>query len=398
MVGVSRPNPTQVLLVGLASVCLAACGSSSGSSPAWSPTPGTLLAWQVSAGTPAAPLPVSHRPPPPGLAIVWHVDAADPNRLVASDWSGREAGWMQFANRVTGIGEQSPDGSRVTVLNDLYASDGTLLTNGIAGGTWADDSRHLCEVRGPNGSDGGPQSTMVSANESIGVASPAWLYVSVPGASRRTVAEVGEFGDHGNIDVAACSLTSDRAVVTTSFTSTITNVSVYALSTGQMLYTSTPSPHVFAVAATHDGRFLAELNASCQGSIIYDLSRGGQVRTRVQGRYVEAFSWDATTAVTTGPLGNPSYVPAPVSMIDLGSHRTIWSARYPRGGLDVDPSGTAFLLAVAPVSTGYQQLSETVFVVDARGDTTTVAHYADAATGTGIPLEVVGETGSTRAC
>lgn len=396
--GVSRPNLRQVLLVGLASVCLSACAGSSGSSPAWSPAPGTVLAWQVSSATPAAPLAVAHRAPPPGLAVVWHVDAADPNRLVASDWTGHEAGWIQFASKVKGIGEQSPDGSRVAVLNALYASDGALLTNDIAGGTWADDSRHLCEVRGPNGSDGGAHSTMVSANESIGVASPAWLYVSVPGVSRRPVAQVGEFGDHGNIDVAACSLTADRAVVTSSFTVAITSVSVYALSTGKRLYTSTPSVQVFAVAATHDGRFLAELDASCQGSVIYDLSRGGQVIGRVQGGYVRAVSWDASSALTTGPMGNPSYAPAPVSMIDLGSHRTIWSARYPPGGLDVAPSGAAFLLAEAPVSAGYQPLSETVFVVDAHGDTTTVADHADAATGTGIPTEAVGETGSTRAC
>ncbi len=154
--GVSRPNLAHILLVGVASACLATCGGSSASSPGWSPAPGTVLAWQVSAGAPPAPLPVADHASPPGLPEVWHVDAANPSRVVASDWSGHHAGWMQFANRVAGIGEQSPDGSRVAVLNALYASDGTLLTNDIASGTWADDSRHLCEVRGPNGRTAAP--------------------------------------------------------------------------------------------------------------------------------------------------------------------------------------------------------------------------------------------------
>jgi len=49
---------------------------------------------------------------------------------------------------------------------------------------------------------------MISASDCVGVASPAWLYVSVLGQTRRPAAQVGEVGEHGNIVAASCSLTS----------------------------------------------------------------------------------------------------------------------------------------------------------------------------------------------
>src|SRR4029077_905150 len=142
--------------------------------------PGTLLTWTISAGQ-SAPQSIAHQAPPTGVAVVWTVGAADPRRLVASDWDGRAIGWIEFAASIRGLGEQSPDGSRVEIGNALYSSDGRLMASNLTGGTWADDSRPLCEVLGPDAAPPGQHSVQVSANTIVGVTSPAWLYVSLPG-------------------------------------------------------------------------------------------------------------------------------------------------------------------------------------------------------------------------
>jgi hypothetical protein len=41
-------------------------GKTSAAGPAWSPAPGAVLAWTVSAGSPG-PLPIAHQTPPTGL-------------------------------------------------------------------------------------------------------------------------------------------------------------------------------------------------------------------------------------------------------------------------------------------------------------------------------------------
>lgn len=153
------------------------------------------------------------------------------------------------------------------------------------------------------------------------------------------------------------------------------------------------------MAATHDGRFLAELDASCGGSVIYDLSHHGQIVGRVQGGFIRAFSWEATAVLTTGPLSNPSYRAMPLAVVDLGTHTTVWSAGLPLGGVDVGLSGAGFLIAVPPVSAGYQPLSESVFIVGPHGETTPLVNHADAATGSAIPTEAVGVSNSgTHSC
>jgi hypothetical protein len=305
---------------------------------------------------------------------------------------------MEFAASIRGLGEQSPDGSSVEIGNALYSSDGRLITSNLTGGTWADDSRHLCEVLGPNAAPAGQHSVSVSANTIVGVVSPAWLYVSLPGRNRRPITNVGDFSEHGNISVVSCSLTSDEAIVTTSAFVSITQISEYRLSTGKLLYSAEVRPSVFGVAATHDGSLIAEDDSACGGTVIRDLAHGGRVVAQLQGAYVKAFSWDGTSVLTNGPMGNPSDLPATVSVRTLSSGATVWSAELPPTDVNVEPAGSAFLLGVPPVSPGYEALSESVVVVDRHGAVTHVAVRAAMADASGVEEASVGGASSTGEC
>ena len=381
----------------VAVAALAGCGAGPGNQSQWSPAPGTLFTWSTGGGQTAA-LPIAHQAPPVGVAVVWTVGAADPKRLIASDWQGRAVGWMEFAASIRELGEQSPDGSGVEIGNALYSSDGQLIASNLTGGTWADDSRHLCEVLGPNGEAAGHHSVQVSANTTLGVLSPAWLYVSLPGHNRRPIAQVGDFSDHGNISVASCSLTSDEAIVTTSFIVSITRISEYRLSTGKLLYSAELGSSVFGVVATHDGTLIAEDDSACGGTVIRDLAHEDRVVAKLQGAYVKAFSWDGTSVLTNGPMGNPSNLPAIVSVRTLSSGVTVWSAELPPTDVNVEPAGSAFLLGVSPVSPGYEALSESVFVVNPHGAVTHVTVRADMADASGLEQASVGGTSSTGEC
>lgn len=381
----------------VAVAALAGCGGGLGTQPPWSPAPGTLLTWSTSAGQ-SAPLSIAHQAPPVGVAVVWTVAAANPKRLVASDWKGRAIGWMEFASSIRGLGEQSPDGSQVEIGNAMYSSDGRLVTSNLTGGTWADDSRHLCEILGPNGAPAGQHSVPVSANTIVGVASPAWLYVSLPGHNRRPITNVGDFNEHGNISVVSCSLTSDEAIVTTSAFVSITQISEYRLSTGKLLYSTEVGPSVFGVAATHDGALIAEDDSACGGTVIRDLAHEGRVVAQLQGAYVKAFSWDGTSVLTDGPMANPSNLPATVSIRTLSSGATLWSAEMPPADVNVEPAGSAFLLGVSPVSPGYKPLGESVFIIDRHGAATHVAVRAAMADASAVEQTSVGGTTSTGEC
>lgn len=400
-VGVPRRRPFCAVrqgLVGCAAVAtLAGCNGGSGTPPQWSPAPGALLNWATDSGQ-SAPLPITQKALPAGVAVFWTVDAADPRRLIASDWQGHAVGWMEFAASIRGLGEQSPDGSGVEIRNALYSSDGRLIASNLSGGTWADDSRHLCEVLGPNAAPPGQQSVQVSANTIVGVASPAWLYVSLPGHNRRPITQVGDFSDHGNISVVSCSLTSDEAIVTTSSFVSITQISEYRLSTGKLLYSAEVGSSVFGVVATHDGTLIAEDDSACGGTVIHDLAHAGRVAARLQGAYVKAFSWDGTSALTNGPMGNPSFAPTAVSVRTLSSGATVWSAALPPTDVNLEPAGSAFLLGVPPVSPGHEPLSESVFVVGGHGAVTQVAVRSAMAVASGVEQVSVGETSSTGNC
>lgn len=381
----------------VAVAALVGCGGGPGTQPQWSPAPGALLTWSTSGGQSAA-RPIAHQAPPAGVSVVWTVGAADPKRLIASDWQGRAVGWMEFAASIRELGDQSPDGSSVEIGTALYSSDGQLIASNVTGGTWADDSRHLCEVLGPNGGAAGQHSVPVSANTTLGMVSPAWLYVSLPGHNRRPIAQVGDFSDQGNISVASCSLTSDEAIVTTSFTVFITRIGEYRLSTGKLLYSAELGSSIFGFAATHDGTLIAEDNSACGGTVIRDLAHGGRVVAQLQGAYVKAFSWDGTSVLTNGPMGNPSNLPATVSVRTLSDGATVWSAELPPSDVNVEPAGSAFLLGVPPVSPGYEAFRESVFVVDRRGGVTHVADRADMADASGLEQASVGGTSSTGTC
>jgi hypothetical protein len=286
----------------------------------------------------------------------------------------------------------------VAIGSALYSSSGDLITSDLAGGVWAEDSSHLCEVRGPNGGPPGAHSVQTSPNTLVGVPSPAWLYVSSPGQSRRPVVQVGYFNDEGNVEVVSCSLRADEAVVASSFTVWIKTISVYRLSTGALLYSATPAPQVFGVAVTHDGRLLAEDDSSCGGTVIRDLSRDGQIVGHIQGSYVKAFSWNGAQVLTNGPSGNPSYVPASVAIRTLATATAVWSDELPPSEVDVQPSGSGFMLGVPPISAGYEPLSESAFIVNGQGAVTPVVSSADIAVSSGLVDASVGATTRTHAC
>lgn len=282
------------------------------------------------------------KPPPAGLPVFWHTAAGGSGTITATDWSGRDAGWIMFRGTLNWIGPQSPDGSRVVVGDEVVSSSGKVLGQ-FHGGMWADDNQHLCAVRATDGGRGAATLRRVSPNARVRVAPPAWLFLYAPGASVKRVVQVGGFSEYGNINVLACSVHSDRVVVQQTFIVHVTDIAVYRLSTGQLLHRYLPGIGVDDVVASHDGRFIAENGAEAYSSRVDQLPANRGVGT-VRGAYVSTFSWDGTTVETFGGT-SPT-----VTVTDWRTGRILWK----KDGYFLkiaDPAGHAVLLEQAHYGT-----------------------------------------------
>ena len=322
--------------------------------------------------------------PPKNISLIWYATTnplssrpPDPNpvyRLVALDWNGTLVGSLY----TTTMANQAPDGTRLFIGSGYADQSGTILAPplGLKGGPgFADDSRHVCEMRTATGS------------LPTGNGEPAWLYAGAIGSPLHRIVQFGQYGGQSAPGIVACSYQSDRAVIVEDVIAWTSEVRVYTLSTGALVYQHQyPSGQVASsVVASHDGRYLAEqtMSTDAQGFQVYGdtlirRTSDGTVVARLAGQSVVNFSWDGTRVITMpahGSVGNRE-----VRLVDWQRGQILWRLAEPAGvAADAPyvsalarPGGTDFMVGVS--ADGTRQLPvEQLWLVHANGSATAVA-------------------------
>lgn len=289
----------------------------------------------LSPGGSDAPTPYPQAPIPAatGIDLLWRSRAGDDQAMMleAVDWSGQVRGRLALPAPRGELGiSASPDGQRLLIQRssgyEILSAQGQISGTQLvdADYTWADDSRHLCEV----------------VTDDAAHPTAEAFYVAPDASQRRVAAWAWEGG--GGITVAACSASRDLMVLQLGqgddSAGHVTEYRVIRLSTGAVLRDVHPPQPVFAdngvrdtpgalatVSASLDGRLLAlepyngdsRIADAGMESIVDTVS--GRVLGHVKGP-VAAFSGDDRLALTwTG-------------VVDWQSGRTLWRPRYGDGG------------------------------------------------------------------
>ena len=272
-----------VVLVIVAAAC-------SGGGVIDAPAPSSTLAAH------ARPAPVQI-PPAAGFLSVKSGQAV--HALSVWSWNGRRVATVhtKAVAQCCGVDSLSPDGTRLLVSDsgpgatphaqvlDLHGRALAGVT-GLVNATWADDSRHLCDLR--------PHQLHQNFPEG-----PADLVLVDPGHGERVVAQVPGYGPHQGPAVLRCSVTGDDAVVADNVMGMNTSVTDVRLSTGR---TSTPKwvrppDTTDVVAVSGNGRYALEDGANATGvdSVIVD-TRSGATVAHVDGQ-PEGISWNGHLVV-----------------------------------------------------------------------------------------------------
>jgi hypothetical protein len=263
--------------------------------------------------------------PPAGTPVIWYSlsspwqSLADPQRLVAIDWTGTLVGTMYQTPATV----QSPDGSILaTPTGEYFDRTGTLMRTPSAPTYYpsvlADDNRSLCEL-------GTPASRASPGEE--------WLFVSRLDGSPRRVALAGVITDvmgaRTGFGILACSVLNDRVVLANFGLTGITGVRVLALSSGRVLYQHSYSGSPISVVSSHDGRYLAEQTSTYDpggqpmtATSSIRRTSDGRVMARIGNQQVVRFSWDDRRVVTA-----PVFLgvgPNDVELVEWQTGKTLW--------------------------------------------------------------------------
>jgi hypothetical protein len=288
---------------------------------------------------------------------------------VALDWSGRVVGVLHEQ----GLGIfQSPDGTRLLTQRGLIDQSGQPLGSLMPdkGGTWADDSRHVCVFGTATGA-------LPTGNQDQG-----WLYFGAIGSPLHRVAPFGSFGGQSGPGVIACSFLNDRAVVLQMVVMGVSEVRVIRLSTGATLfqrqYSFEQTPFV---RSSRDGQYLAEQTAAADaqgalrnGATLIRRTSDGKMVARLDNQTVDAFSWDGTRVVT---MPADFAFPNEARLVNWQSGTVLWRLAGPPGTNGGErayalprPNGTDLVVAIGPQSAdGAGQL----WLVHADGAATQIA-------------------------
>lgn len=227
-------------------------------------------------------------------------------------------------------------------------------------GTWADDGRHYCQMVSP------------SALPPAG-GEPATLRLAEPGATTRTIAQVGAFGDQFGSGVVACSVVRDRAVVVQwNSDGSSRQFWVVQLSTGRIVLDSARLGITMRqIVASVDGEYIADSRGGPgQGDETTIYSPTGSVLGHAPGT-IQAFSGDGTLALVSGSDNS-------VSVVRWRDGTHLWDAPPGLTFYDaaVDPAGGR--LAVGLRNPGYQQTGGfpplDVYVVASDGHASELLH------------------------
>jgi hypothetical protein len=290
--------------------------------------------------------------PAPGVPVIWYGTqppwTMSDQRLVAVDWQGNLAGSLYLTSIVL---QQAPDGSAL-----LTKDGGYVDTHGITAG-------------------GGP-SISLTADDSQSICQPdsgqTWLMTGPLRGPMHRVAPVGPTGPRAGLDIIACSVTNDRAVIAENSIAG-TAIRVIALSTGRLLYQRSYAGGA-SVISSRDGRYLAEqvstVDAQGQpaGSTIIRRTLDGGIVARLDGRRVLRFSWDGMRVVTVA-----IFTLDDVTLLDWQTGKVVWrSAGAGRPAFAIaQPNGTAMAIALGRLDRG--SLAEQLWIIAADGQAIRVA-------------------------
>ena len=238
-----------------------------------------------------------------------------------------------------GIYALSPDGTRLlhyaytpgaTPRAQVLDTHGRVLAqfSGIGSATWADDSRHLCDLR-PHG--------MHQAFP----AGPADLALVDPGHGERVVAQVPGYGPNQSPNILRCSVLDDQAIAADNTMGINTSITAVRLSTGS---TSTPTwAHRTALGATTvvavsgNGRYALAEGSDSLGvdSEIVDTTNG-RIVSHVAGQ-PEDLSWNGHLVAVSDPM--QSLI---LQVVDWRTGVLRWRSASPGPGPVPDPSAAVF--------------------------------------------------------
>jgi hypothetical protein len=246
---------------------------------------------------------------------------------------------------------QSPDGRLLwnpgTPSTEIDDADGHPVGSiaGLSPAMWADDSRQFCAITYRPYTLG--LETLDGKFHPVGA-------ISMPPGTMQTP------------QLAACSVLTGRAIVVGESNGYVGSLSMISLTDGSVIYKqSYPNP-LAHLAASHDGRYVAEqLAGNANGNPITQIRElpSGTFVGQLNSVSVQAFSWDGSL-VAGGTGGNPSLNGAVV--IRWLDHRFIWEGCGCPSPFEVrviaQPGGTK--LAIAGLN---QNLQGTLTIVDANG-------------------------------
>jgi hypothetical protein len=193
----------------------------------------------------------------------------------------------------------------------------------------------------------------------------------------RRVAPAGSVGPRGGLDIVACSVTNDRAVIADNGPGTAA-IRVIALSTGRLLYQRSYAGTNVSVISSHDGRYLAEQNSTFDAhgqaavSTLIRRTLDGRIVARLDNRRVLRFSWDGMRVLTA-----PTLAANDVTLLDWQTQNVLW--RQPRDTATdrgpmfsmAQPNGPAIAIALGRVDRG--GLADQLWIIGADGQAIEVA-------------------------
>jgi hypothetical protein len=293
-----------VLAVGVAVAVKATFANDSGRRPrASSPTATTALGVAPAAGF---------------LSIPY---GGDKHTVTVWGWNGDQTATLHTPGTpdcCTNV-RLSPDGTRVLVDGNVISDTQVLDVHGRVlarsrdlGGVWADDSRHVCDIRPHN----------PHQNPFGGTTEPADLIVSDPGRSTHVIASTLGYGPHSGPVILRCSITDDQAIIGVNSFGGITSVVAIQLSTGTLTTPSwVPKPGAAQVVAiSGNGRYaLLDASAPARGVIVD--TRTGSVVGHVDGQPTH-ISWNGHLVVQSLVASGD------MEVVDWRSHRVVWRSAY----------------------------------------------------------------------
>jgi hypothetical protein len=304
--------------------------------------------WSFRTGSKETPTPTarptSSAAPPPNsqTPLIWYSASS----LQGLDWNGKPVKSLNLGVRV-----QSPDGLRLwnsgTPSTEIDDADGHPVGSiaGLSPAMWADDSRQFCAIT--------YQPYNLELETLDGKRHPVGAISVTPGTMQTP-------------QLAACSVLTGRAIVVGESNGYVWSLSMISLTDGSVIYKqSYPNP-LAHLAASHDGRYVAEQlagNANGRPTTLIRELPSGTVVGQLSDISVQAFSWDGSL-VAGGTPGNASLSGAQV--VRWQPHQLVWDRCGCPLAFQVrvlaEPGGTKF--AIVGI---YPQQQRSFTIVDANG-------------------------------